>query len=65
MVLNFLEKNLATKENTYCNGENRLFYLSDDVDNCSIGKLCWSLISQLQEDDNKEEKEKKFYQGTY
>jgi ATP-dependent Clp protease protease subunit len=51
---------LATKENTYCNGENRLFYLSDDVDNSSIGQLCWSLISQLQEDDNKEEKEKNF-----
>lgn len=49
-----------SKENVYCNGENRLFYLSDDVDNCSIGQLCWSLIFQLQEDDNKEEKEKNF-----
>lgn len=50
----------STKENTYCNEENRLFYLSDDVDNSSIGQLCWSLISQLQEDDEKESKEKDF-----
>lgn len=49
-----------SKENVYCNEENRLFYLSDDVDNCSIGQLCWSLISQLQKDDNQEEKEKNF-----
>ena len=49
-----------SKENVYCNGENRLFYLSDDVDNSSIGQLCWSLISKLQEDNNKEEKEKNF-----
>lgn len=51
---------MSTKENVYCNGENRLFYLSDDVDNSSIGQLCWSLLSKLQEDNNKEEKEKNF-----
>ena len=36
-----------TKDNTYINCENRIFYLSDDVDNNSIGQLCWSLIFQL------------------
>lgn len=51
---------MATKENTYCNGENRLFYLSDDVDNSSIGQLCWSLLFLLQDDDKKEAKEKDF-----
>lgn len=51
---------ILTKENTYCNGESRLFYLSDDIDNSSIGQLCWSLIFQLQEDDKREEKEKDF-----
>ena len=40
-----------TKDNTYTNGDSRLFYLSDDVDNSSIGQLCWSLIFQLQEDE--------------
>ena len=49
-----------TKDNTYANGDNRLFYLSDDVDNSSMGQLCWSLIFQLQEDDKREEKDKKF-----
>ena len=47
-----------TKDNTYTNCDNRIFYLSDDVDNSSIGQLCWSLIFQLQEDDKKEAKEK-------
>lgn len=49
-----------TKDNTYTNVEKRLFYLSDDVDNSSIGQLCWSLVYLLQEDDKKEEKEKDF-----
>ena len=49
-----------TKDNTYINCENRIFYLSDYVDNSSIGQLCWSLIFQLQEDDKKEAKEKDF-----
>ena len=49
-----------TKDNTYTNGDSRLFYLSDDVDNSSIGPLCWSLIFQLQADDKKEAKEKDF-----
>ena len=49
-----------TKDNTYINCENRIFYLSDYVDNSSIGQLCCSLIFQLQEDDKKEAKEKDF-----
>ena len=49
-----------TKDNTYTNCDDRIFYLSDDVDNSSIGQLCWSLIFQLQEDDKKEAKEKDF-----
>ncbi len=49
-----------TKDNIYTNGDKRLFYISDDIDNSSIGQLCWSLIYQLQEDDKKEAKEKDF-----
>lgn len=49
-----------TKDNTYTNGDERLFYLSDNVDNSSIGQLCWSLIFQLQDDDKREAKEKDF-----
>ena len=51
---------MGAKENTYSNREKRLFYLSDEVDNGSIGQLCWSLLLQLQDDDKKESKEKDF-----
>lgn len=47
------------KDNTYADSDNRLLYLSDDVDNSTIGKLCWELVSILQEDDKKEEEAKK------
>ena len=35
-------------------------FLSDDVDNESIGKLTWSILQQIQEDDEKDEKEKDY-----
>ena len=46
----------STRDNTYTNTDNRTFYLSDDVDNESIGKLMWYLLYQIREDDEKDEK---------
>lgn len=48
----------STRDNTYTNTDNRTFYLSDDVDNESIGKLMWYLLYQIREDDEKDEKRK-------
>lgn len=50
----------STRDNTYTNIDNRTFYLSDDVDNESIGKLMWYLLYQIREDDEKDEKEKDY-----
>lgn len=51
---------MSSRDNTYTNKDNRTFYLSDDVDNESIGKLIWYLLYQIQEDDEKDEKEKDY-----
>lgn len=48
---------MAKTENILSNTEKRLFYLSDDIDNCSIGRMCFNLLYLLQEDDEKESKE--------
>ena len=50
----------STRDNTYTNTNNRTFYLSDDVDNESIGKLMWDLLYQIREDDEKDENEKDY-----
>lgn len=42
----------------FTNTDKRLFFLSDDIDNVSIGKMCFDLLSLLKQDD-KEESEKK------
>lgn len=51
---------------------NRIFYLSNDVDEGSIGDLCFNLLCILEEDDKKDQKEKdykrepiKFYIQSY
>lgn len=38
---------MSSRDNTYTNKDNRTFYLSDDVDNESIGKLIWYLLYQI------------------
>lgn len=44
--------------NVYCDTDERIFYLSDEIDNKSIGAMCFNLLVMLSKDD-KEEKEKK------
>jgi hypothetical protein len=46
---------MSTKDNTYTNIEKRLYFLSDDVDNSSIGQLTWSILYQIAEDDEQVE----------
>lgn len=44
----------------YCNTNDRLIYISDDINNCSIGAVCYNLLSIINEDDKQDEKEKNF-----
>lgn len=47
---------MSSKDNTYTN--TRTFFLSDDVDNESVGKLIWEMLYQIN-DDNKRMKKKR------
>lgn len=51
---------MAARDDVLLNTEKRLFYISNDIDNETIGKMCFNLLYLLQEDDNKEAKEKDF-----
>lgn len=48
----------TTKDNIYTS--ERLYLLSDDIDNASIGQLTWSILHQIKNDDEKDEKEKDY-----
>ena len=50
----------STRDNTYTNTNKKTFYLSDDVDNESIGKLMWDILYQIREDNEKDKKEKDY-----
>ena len=50
----------STRDNTYTNTNKKTFYLSDDVDNESIGKLIWDILYQIREDNEKDKKEKDY-----
>lgn len=47
-------------DNVFIDTNKRLFYLSDDIDNSTIGELCFNLLKILQADDEKDKKEKDF-----
>lgn len=51
---------MSSKDNTYTNINTRTFFLSDDVDNESVEKLIWDMLYQINEDDEKDEKEKDY-----
>ena len=48
----------SNKDNIYIDTEKRLFYIQEDIDEATMGKVCFELLKILQED-NKNEKEKK------
>ena len=50
----------STADNVLINTDARLFYISDDVDNASIGKMCFNLLYLLKQDDDDESKERNF-----
>ena len=41
------------------NTNDRIFYLSDNVDNDSMGDICFNLLHLLQQDDKNEKEQKK------
>lgn len=51
---------MSALDNVFINTDKRLFYLSDDIGNETIGKICFNLLYLLKEDDDKEAKEKQF-----
>lgn len=51
---------MADNKDVLLNIDERLFYISNDIDNETMGKMCFNLLYLLQKDDNKEEKEKNF-----
>ena len=46
--------------NVYSNSDERIFFLSDDIDEASTGKICNDILCLIAKDD-KEEREKKEY----
>ena len=46
--------------NVYIDTNKRLFYLSDDINNETIGQLCFNLLNIIKEDDEKDDKQKDF-----
>lgn len=51
---------LNTRENTLLNTDERIFYISDDIDKSTMGVICFNLLFLLQEDDKKDNEEKNF-----
>jgi len=51
---------MSSRDNSYANTDKKTLFLSDYVDNESIGKLTWSILQQIREDDEKDEKEKDY-----
>jgi ATP-dependent Clp protease protease subunit len=50
----------STRENTFINTNNRIFYLSDNIDKESIGILAFYILCVIKEDDDNDKKEKNF-----
>lgn len=50
----------STKENVYANSDNRIFYLSDEIDNSSMGFLCYCILNIIENDNRKEKNKKNF-----
>jgi len=48
------------KECVLVSTDERLFYLSDDIDNFSIGQMCFNLLFLLKQDEENENKKKDF-----
>lgn len=49
-----------TANNILIDTDNRLFYISDDIDNASMGKMCFNLLSLLKKDEEDEKEKRDF-----
>ena len=50
----------STRENTFVNTEKRIFYIHDEIDEDSMSNVVYNLLFLLNEDNEKERKEKDF-----
>lgn len=50
----------SSADNVRLNTDKRIFYVSDDIDNSSMGCLCFNLLYVLQEDNEKDQKQKNY-----
>jgi ATP-dependent Clp protease protease subunit len=51
---------MSNRENVFINTDKRIFYIHDEIDEDSMSKVCYSLLYLLNEDQEKENKEKDF-----
>lgn len=51
---------MANTNNIYIDTEERILYLSDNIDNTSLGKACFNLLYLIKKDDDNEETQKNF-----
>lgn len=51
---------MSTQDNVLVSTDKRLFYLSDNIDKNSMSKICYWLLYLIQDDDDKDKKEKDY-----
>lgn len=51
---------MSKQENTLLNTDKRIFYIHDDIDQNTMSRICYNLLYLLNEDQEKEDKEKDF-----
>lgn len=51
---------MSAADNILIDTNKRLFYISDDINSASVGKICFSLLSILKQDDENDSKQKDF-----
>lgn len=51
---------MSIREDILLDTDKRLFYISNNINNETMGKMCFNLLYLLQDDDSREEKEKDF-----
>lgn len=51
---------MNSKDNIYANTDERILFLSDDIDNESVGSITWNILRLIKSDDEKDKKEKDY-----
>lgn len=49
---------MNSKDNIYANTDERILFLSDDIDNESVGSITWNILRLIKSDDEKDKKRK-------